>query len=575
MELTRRDLFRGALATWAVAGIGLAAEGVLVPASAAVPINPGGTTLAQTFRKGSAGAGGYVPIVVGPGEPHIVRTEFVATPGANRAAQRNGVLAWAQLSDVHVVDAQSPMRLEWADRFDDTAAAGDPTTGLTSSAYRPHEMLGAQVADAMVRAINAVANGPVSGLPLAFAIQTGDNADNAQYNETRWNIDVLGGSKVVTPDSGDLTKWEGVADNDFLTYDQHYWHPDTPPLLRAADIPKSTYGFPTIPGLLDAARRPFVSAGLKMPWYSVFGNHDGGVQGNFPPATLGAAMTAVATGSLKLVSVPPGMSQADLLSALRTNPLGLLTSLALTTAVRVVSADANRRILSRAQIVNEHFTTTGTPVGHGYTAANQSAGTAYYTFVNGGVQFIVLDTVNPNGYADGSLDQPQFDWLTAQLASPQAPYVVIASHHTSETMGNPLILAGGDTSPRVQGPAVVTLLQQHREVIAWINGHTHSNAIWARPGGARGFWEINTASHIDFPQQARLIEILDNRDGTLSIFATVLDHAGPASYGGHTDTTVALAGLSRELSANDWQMRTSTHAGQPSDRNVELLIQAP
>jgi metallophosphoesterase (TIGR03767 family) len=312
-----------------------------------------------------------------------------------------------------------------------------------------------------------------------------------------------------------------------------------------------------------------------MPWYSVFGNHDGGVQGNFPPATLGAAMTAVATGSLKLVSVPPGMSQADLLSALRTNPLGLLTSLALTTSVRLVSADANRRILSRAQIVNEHFTTTGTPVGHGYTATNQSAGTAYYTFVNGGVQFIVLDTVNPNGYADGSVDQPQFDWLTAQLASPQAPYVVIASHHTSETMGNPLILTGGDTSPRVQGPAVVTLLQQYRSVIAWINGHTHSNAIWARPGGTRGFWEINTASHIDFPQQARLIEILDNRDGTLSIFATVLDHAGPASYGGHTDTTVALAGLSRELSANDWQMRTSTHAGQPSDRNVELLIQAP
>ncbi|HZP14187.1 MAG TPA: hypothetical protein VFA96_00075, partial [Nocardioides sp.] len=207
MDLTRRDLFRGALAAWAVAGVGLAAEGFLTPASAAAPINPGGTTLAQTLRKGSAGAGGYVPIVVGPGEPHIVRTDFVAAPGTNRAAQRKGILAWAQLSDVHVVDAQSPMRLEWADRFDDTAATGDPTTGLTSSAYRPHEMLGAQVADAMVRAINAVATGPVSGLPLAFAIQTGDNADNAQYNETRWNIDVLGGSKVVTPDSGDLTRW--------------------------------------------------------------------------------------------------------------------------------------------------------------------------------------------------------------------------------------------------------------------------------------------------------------------------------------------------------------------------------
>lgn len=575
VPLSRRDLFRGALAAWAVAGVGLAAEGAVVPAGAAVAIRPGGTTLARTFRKGGAGAGGYRRIVAGPGEPHIVRTDFVASPRANRAVRRTPILAWAQLSDVHVVDAQSPMRLEWVDRFDDTAAAGDPTTGLTSSSYRPHEMLGSQVADAMVRAINAVARGPVSGLPLSFAIQTGDNADNAQYNETRWNIDVLGGRKVLTPDSGDLTRWEGVADNDVLSYDQHYWHPDPPPLLRAADIPKTTYGFPTVPGLLDAARRPFVPVGLTMPWYSVFGNHDGGVQGNFPPATLGAAMSSVATGNLKIISVPAGMSQADLLGALRTNPLALLNSLALTTAVRVVSADPHRRILSRAEIVKEHFTTTGTPVGHGYTAANRAAGTAYYTFVKGPVQFIVLDSVNPNGYADGSLDQAQFAWLRAQLTAPKAAYVVIASHHTSETMGNPLVATGGDVTPRVQGPAVVALLQQHRSVIAWINGHTHSNAVWARPGGLRGFWEINTASHIDFPQQARLLEILDNRDGTLSIFATVLDHAGPASYAGRTDTPLALAGLSRELSANDWQMRNSAHAGRPSDRNVELLIQAP
>lgn len=575
MDLTRRDLFRGALAASAVAGVGVAAGGAFSPASAAVPIDPIGTTLATTYAKGVAGAGGYRPVIVAAGEPHTVRTEFVASPGATRAAQRKGLLAWAQLSDVHVVDAQSPMRLEWVDRYDDTAAPGDPTTGLTSSAYRAHEMLGSQVADAMVRAINAVANGPVSGLPLAFAIQTGDNADNAQYNETRWNIDVLGGQKVLTPDSGDLTRWEGVADNDFLTYDQHYWHPDSPPLLRAADIPKTTYGFPTVPGLLDAARRPFVPAGLQMPWYSVFGNHDGGVQGNFPPATLGAELSAVATGSLKIISAPPGLSQADVLSALRTDPLGLLTSLALTTAVRLVTADPNRRILNRQQIVAEHFTTTGTPVGHGYTDANRTSGTAYYTFVNSGVQFIVLDTVNPNGYSDGSLDQAQFDWLAAQLAAPQAGLVVIASHHTSQTMGNPLVATGGDTSPRVQGPAVVTLLQQHREVIAWINGHTHENHVWARTGGARGFWEINTASHIDFPQQARLLEIVDNRDGTLSIFATVLDHAGPASYAGRTDTTLALASLSRELSANDWQSRTLTREGIASDRNVELLIQAP
>ena len=35
----------------------------------------------------------------------------------------------------------------------------------------------------------------------------------------------------------------------------------------------------------------------------------------------------------------------------------------------------------------------------------------------------------------------------------------------------------------------------------------------------------------------------------------MLDHAGEAPWGGGIDTTVELAGLSRELAANDWQWR--------------------
>ena len=36
------------------------------------------------------------------------------------------------------------------------------------------------------------------------------------------------------------------------------------------------------------------------------------------------------------------------------------------------------------------------------------------------------------------------------------------------------------------------------------------------------FWEVNTASHIDWPQQSRLAEIADNRDGTLSVIVTIV-----------------------------------------------------
>ncbi len=142
-------------------------------------------------------------------------------------------------------------------------------------------MLTAQVGDAMVRAINAVKKAPVTGLPLLFAIETGDNSDNCQYNEVRWNIDVLDGERIV-PDSGDLHRYEGVMDADPLYYDDHYWHPGGTPPGKSVDRYRGEYGFPTLPTLLDAARKPFTAAGLCIPWYTCFGNHDGLSQGNFP-----------------------------------------------------------------------------------------------------------------------------------------------------------------------------------------------------------------------------------------------------------------------------------------------------
>ncbi len=277
------------------------------------------------------------------------------------------------------------------------------------------------------------------------------------------------------------------------------------------------------------------------------------------------------------MSTPLGLSPAAVVNALLAGAFpALLASLALTPAVRTVTPDADRRLLSKKQVVEEHFRTTGLPVGHGFTAENRSTGTAYYSFDQGLCRFVVLDTVNPNGYADGSIDQVQFDWLKALLAASTDRLVMVFSHHTSDTMSNPLIGTGGDLTPRVLGDAVLAELLAHESVIAWVNGHTHKNQVWARPrAGGGGLWEINTASHIDWPSQARIIEVTDNKDGTISLFTTIVDHIGRTSQVAGTANPVQLAALARELSANDWHNSGDGYRGTPQARNVELVLPAP
>src|SRR6188508_3051035 len=158
MDLSRRNLLKSALV---LGGISAVSRELVFGSLAEEAVASGRTTAFGTYRPGPANAKGYRKVVAGPADPRVVRTDLGIAAGAGRAERRRGLLAFAQLSDVHVVDHQSPARVEWTDRYDDRDVSTDPVPGLFAGAHRPQELLTAQVADAMVRAINAVRLGPV------------------------------------------------------------------------------------------------------------------------------------------------------------------------------------------------------------------------------------------------------------------------------------------------------------------------------------------------------------------------------------------------------------------------------
>ena len=532
-----------------------------------------GTTLATTFAPTGA-AGGYRLLSEVPGFPLVVRT--LGTPAkAGREDRRAALATVVHLTDVHLIDAQSPGRVEFLDRYADAPTKAIPF----DSAWRPQETLTGQVAEAMIQRINAIGRGPVTGRAFDCAVSTGDVVDNCQLNELGWHVGLLDGGQTITPNSGG-PGYEGVQDADPLTQDGHYWHPDV--MDPAGDLLKSQHGFPVVPGMLAAAVAPFPATGLKTRWFATHGNHDGLLSGNAPPNPV---LDAVLTGPIKVVSLPAGVSPGDLATGLAAQDPAVLTALA-TAPGRPVAADARRRSIGIADWVDAHLSSPAVPgpKGHGLTEAMKASGDLYHSFdIAPGVLGVSLDTCARGGYADGSIYEGQLAWLAGVLKAASSAkggtdrLVVLFSHHNLATLDNPVPDPTKPTEQRVPSAAIEALLHEHPNVVAWVNGHSHVNRVLPHPhpSGAGGFWEILTAAHVDWPQQSRIVEIADNKDGTLSIFGTIVDHAGPARAASVAPGRVLdLAGLSRELSFNDPQMNLAA-VGQPQDRNVELLLPAP
>src|SRR5207302_7891193 len=129
-------------------------------------------------------------------------------------------------------------------------------------------------------------------------------------------------------------------------------------------------------------------------------------------------------------------------------------------------------------------------------------------------------------------------------ASASAQLVLVISHQ-------PLVSSAG-------GDRLLSLLDGQPRVIAALAGHTHRNSI--EPRGH--YWLINTASMIDYPQQARALRILRTAGGGVAIQTWMLDHTG-----------TELGAISRQLAYLDAQGgRPKAFAGGRLDRNVTLYL---
>jgi len=547
------------------------------------------------------GATGFDQLGTGPGEPYTVREAGFGAAQPGRENRRVSLVYFGQLSDFQLADEESPARVEFSD------PAGSPV----EAAFRPWEALEPFIDDAMIRQIDAfsgaspVASGDGSRAPMNFAIDTGDSADSQQLNETEWvrtlleggtldpnsGIDPAGYSHPLCPPLGvpgaaEAAGYTGVQDySDYAEgLNPYFYDPDEP---RGAAA-----GWPAYSGLMDRAQQAFEAAGLDVPSYVAFGNHDGLVQGN---QAANAAFEEVATGCTKTMEGVPTL----------------------------VPPDPARRYVSKAQF-KQVFEEGDQADGHGFgdvepveeDASHGAAG--YYSFVpRPGLRMIALDTVCEGGVAgpcaDGNVDDPQYRWLERVLEEATAAdqLVVIFSHHAIPSLtanvpdeaappctgpdshghdANP----GCDVDPRLSTPIhlgddMVALLHRYPNVIAWVAGHSHVNDVTPYPdpsGNGHGFWSIRVAAEADWPQQARLLQLFDNRDGTLSIFGTIVDHASAATApapgtAASTMSPADLASVGRTLSYNDAQTGGRACSpepcgeGSPDDRNVELLVADP
>jgi metallophosphoesterase (TIGR03768 family) len=444
---------------------------------------------------------GYGVWEFGEGLEHEKRLDLMPggyTPASDTDTEK--LLTFFAMTDIHLTDKESPAQViyygyKWG----------------VISGYSPAMLYNIHLFDAAIQTANALHKEDA----FDFGIFVGDAINCGQYNELRWYIDLLDG-KRIKPDSGDK---------------------DDP-----------------IPGPLNDYQDEYKAAGLdeSISWYQVLGNHDHFWMGMFPPDEyIKSALTGTEVLELGNIFYDPLRlrSRGFYMGAIDgQTPYGEIIGAGPVASFPdgppTVPADNDRRFLSRTEWISEFFNSSSSPQGHGFSQSARTTGFACYSFEPRSdipIKVIVLDNTqrdddpSENSSGFGSIDQERYDWLVQELEDGQAEgkLMIIAAHIPiviKENEGSLSSAMKWSQYAAVSDVDLIAKLHTYPNLMAWIAGHRHQNTVIpiTSPDADRpelGFWQIETASLREFPQQFRIFEFVYNSDNTVSIFTTNVDPA--------------------------------------------------
>lgn len=388
------------------------------------------------------------------------------------------------MSDIHIVDIQSTTQpLFFGEK---------PNPGM-QSAYTGSMLYSTQILNAAVQTLNLINKKS----KIDFGLMLGDAANNAQKNEVQMYIDVLTG-KMVNPNS-----------NPLKTYSTDYM-------------------------------QPFQAEGLVIPWFQLLGNHDHFWEGSF--ANTDKVKRFAVSDTLMRLSLKNGSKQTEGEEVYGgvidpSTQYGKIVMSGISNGndsnTHKITPNNDRKVLDATDFVNLF------PKGHGIKSDNTEDPLACYVVEpnsNIPIRIIVLDNTAPQETtfidptpekrimttaAMSFLSKEKLIWLEKQMEKAQTDnkLIIVATHI-------PLgIKEMWSSTSEVKRDEFINTLLKYPNMSLLLAGHRHLNTVipFESSINENAFWQVETASLRDFPQQFKMIKINLNNNGTISILANSVD----------------------------------------------------